>query len=83
MCVVCLQSLLSGDQPGKPGMTGLADPGDLCSLLGIPFSQEQLDVICSPLEPQVIVAGAGTGKTTVMAARVVWRARSVLSRSWA
>ena len=55
-------------------MTGLADPGDLCSLLGIPFSQEQLDVICSPLEPQVIVAGAGTGKTTVMAARVVWLA---------
>ncbi|NHB83702.1 UvrD-helicase domain-containing protein [Tessaracoccus sp. HDW20] len=25
-----------------------------------------------PLEPAVIIAGAGSGKTTVMAARVVW-----------
>lgn len=47
-------------------------PEDVVRVTGIPFSQEQLDVICSPLEPQVIVAGAGTGKTTVMAARVVW-----------
>ena len=28
--------------------------------------------ITAPLEPAVIVAGAGSGKTTVMAARVVW-----------
>lgn len=45
---------------------------DICSLLAIPFSQEQLDAICAPLTPCVIIAGAGTGKTTVMAARVVW-----------
>ena len=53
-------------------MKRLNDPGDLCDALGIPFSPEQLSAICAPLEPQVIVAGAGTGKTTVMAARVVW-----------
>jgi len=38
----------------------------------LPFSTEQLDAITAPLAPSVIVAGAGTGKTTVMAARVVW-----------
>ncbi|WP_185711094.1 ATP-dependent DNA helicase [Arachnia propionica] len=53
-------------------MTAFTQPEDVCRATGIPFSQEQLEVICSPLEPQVIVAGAGTGKTTVMAARVVW-----------
>ncbi|GAB3117171.1 hypothetical protein GCM10027160_27250 [Streptomyces calidiresistens] len=41
-------------------------------LLGIPFTEEQLACITAPPEPQVIVAGAGSGKTTVMAARVVW-----------
>lgn len=41
-------------------------------LLGIPFSEQQLDAICAPLEPGVVIAGAGSGKTTVMAARVVW-----------
>ncbi len=47
-------------------------PGDLVELLGIPFSAEQLDAITAPLEPYVVVAGAGSGKTTVMTARVVW-----------
>ncbi|MGB3953689.1 MAG: ATP-dependent DNA helicase [Brooklawnia sp.] len=45
---------------------------DLVDLLGIPFSDEQFDAISAPLTPGVIIAGAGTGKTTVMAARVVW-----------
>lgn len=47
-------------------------PEDLPELLGIPLSDEQLVAATAPLEPQLIVAGAGTGKTTVMAARVVW-----------
>nr|WP_209311361.1 ATP-dependent DNA helicase [Streptomyces spiramenti] len=42
------------------------------SLLGIPFTDEQIRAITAPAAPQVIVAGAGSGKTTVMAARVVW-----------
>ncbi|MFD0266898.1 UvrD-helicase domain-containing protein [Streptomyces sp. NPDC127106] len=50
----------------------LTDPEQLKELLGIPFTPEQLDCITAPPAPQVIVAGAGSGKTTVMAARVVW-----------
>ncbi len=45
---------------------------DLVDALGIAFSEQQLDAITAPLEPGVIIAGAGSGKTTVMAARVVW-----------
>ena len=40
--------------------------------MGVAFSRQQLDAITAPLEPGVIIAGAGSGKTTVMAARVVW-----------
>jgi len=36
------------------------------------FSDPQWDVISAPLEPSVVIAGAGSGKTTVMAARVVY-----------
>ncbi|WP_189451546.1 ATP-dependent DNA helicase [Streptomyces abikoensis] len=50
----------------------LTDPEQLKELLGIPFTPEQTACITAPLAPQVIVAGAGSGKTTVMAARVVW-----------
>ncbi len=50
----------------------LRTPSDLCDLLGVPFSDQQLDAITAPLAPGVIVAGAGSGKTTAMAARVVW-----------
>ena len=53
-------------------MSRLRRPEQLAVLLGIPFSHEQLESITAPLEPGVIVAGAGSGKTTVMAARVVW-----------
>lgn len=45
---------------------------DLCSLMGIEFSDEQLTAITAPLVPSVIMAGAGSGKTSVMTARVVW-----------
>ncbi|MCX5278973.1 ATP-dependent DNA helicase [Streptomyces sp. NBC_00198] len=47
-------------------------PDQLKELLGIPFTPEQTECITAPPAPQVIVAGAGSGKTTVMAARVVW-----------
>ncbi|MFI5981773.1 ATP-dependent helicase, partial [Streptomyces sp. NPDC051555] len=50
----------------------LTDPEQLKQLLGIPFTPEQLACVTAPPAPQVIVAGAGSGKTTVMAARVVW-----------
>ncbi|MFF0136259.1 ATP-dependent helicase [Streptomyces sp. NPDC005227] len=50
----------------------ITHPDQLKELLGIPFTPEQTECITAPPAPQVIVAGAGSGKTTVMAARVVW-----------
>ncbi|WP_428935346.1 UvrD-helicase domain-containing protein [Streptomyces sp. ACT015] len=50
----------------------ITDPEQLKELLGIPFTPEQTACVTAPPAPQVIVAGAGSGKTTVMAARVVW-----------
>jgi DNA helicase-2/ATP-dependent DNA helicase PcrA len=49
-----------------------ACPGELRDLLGIPFSDEQLAAATAPFAPGLVVAGAGSGKTAVMAARVVW-----------
>jgi DNA helicase-2/ATP-dependent DNA helicase PcrA len=48
-----------------------ADGRYLKDLLGKDFTDEQLAVITADLSPQLVVAGAGSGKTTVMAARVV------------
>lgn len=56
------------------------DGDEVRRLLGIPFSDEQMDAIRAPLEPGVIIAGAGAGKTAVMAARVVWLVASGLVR---
>ena len=53
-------------------MIELNKPEDLVAVMGIPFSDEQIEAITAPMAPGVIIAGAGTGKTTVMAARVVW-----------
>jgi len=67
--------------PGAPGEGRALQPGrglrittprDLGRVLGVPYTDEQLAAITAPLAPGVIVAGAGSGKTTVMAARVVW-----------
>src|SRR3954447_22298611 len=48
-----------------------ADGGYLRDLLDKPFTDEQLAAATAGLAPQLVVAGAGSGKTTVMAARVV------------
>ena len=52
----------------------LADfgPAQLSELLDVAYSPEQLAAITAPLEPFVVIAGAGSGKTTVMTARVIW-----------
>ncbi len=47
-------------------------PDDLPEIVGVPLSAEQLAAATAELEPGLIVAGAGSGKTTVMAARAVW-----------
>ncbi len=58
--------------PTDPAALPPFGPSDLVELLGTPYSEEQIAAITAPLEPAVIVAGAGSGKTTVMTARVVW-----------
>lgn len=49
-------------------------PADLQAVMGEshPASPEQWAAITAPLEPVVVIAGAGSGKTTLMAARVVY-----------
>jgi len=49
------------------------DEDHLREILGIPFTPPQMAAITAgPDRPSAIIAGAGSGKTTVMAARVVW-----------
>lgn len=46
---------------------------EIARLLGRPEpTPEQVAVIEAPLEPALVVAGAGSGKTETMSARVVW-----------
>src|SRR3954466_14456255 len=55
-------------------VSAIRTPTDLQRLMraSFPPSDEQFAAITAPLEPAVIVAGAGSGKTNVMAARVVY-----------
>ncbi len=49
-------------------------PADLAGAMGVPWqaSEQQWAAITAPLAPAVVIAGAGSGKTTLMAARVVY-----------
>src|SRR5204862_6825138 len=55
-------------------------PENLAAMGVEAVTQEQWDAISMPLEPFVPVAGAGSGKTSVMAARVVYLALAALGR---
>jgi DNA helicase-2/ATP-dependent DNA helicase PcrA len=55
-------------------------PPELLTAMGSEPTQEQWTAISWPLEPSVLVAGAGSGKTSVMAARVVYLALAALGR---
>ena len=62
--------------PPVSGAAGirLDTPADLQRLMGTDYqvSDQQWAAISAPLEPAVVIAGAGSGKTSVMAARVVY-----------
>ncbi len=49
-------------------------PHELRTLMGESFtlSDQQWQIVSAPLEPAVVIAGAGSGKTSVMAARVIY-----------
>lgn len=53
-------------------MSGAFGREQLAKALGFAPSDAQWEAISAPLEPGVIVAGAGTGKTTSMSARVAY-----------
>ncbi|GED11244.1 ATP-dependent DNA helicase [Cellulosimicrobium cellulans] len=56
-------------EPPRPTLSATR----IADLLGRPRpTPEQVEVIEAPLEPTLVVAGAGSGKTETMAARVVW-----------
>ncbi|MGW5878514.1 ATP-dependent helicase [Nocardiopsis terrae] len=62
---------LPAPAPGFPGPS--FTPAELARLLGRPEpTSEQSRVISAPLEPGVVIAGAGSGKSETMASRVVW-----------
>jgi DNA helicase II / ATP-dependent DNA helicase PcrA len=59
--------------------TRLAPP-EVVGAMGAEPTDEQWQAIAWPLEPCVLIAGAGSGKTSVMAARVVYLALAALDR---
>ena len=62
-------------------VTPVTVPDEIVAAMGgAPPTDEQWAAITMPLEPYVLVAGAGSGKTSVMAARVVYLALAALDR---
>ncbi len=55
-------------------MTLISGPAELREVMGTDYSvsPQQWAAISAPLEPAVVIAGAGSGKTSLMAARVVY-----------
>jgi DNA helicase II / ATP-dependent DNA helicase PcrA len=68
------EALFDLDRPRAPVAGGPRyTPIELAMLLGQrPPSPQQAEVIAAPVQPLLVVAGAGSGKTETMAARVVW-----------
>ncbi|WP_439592334.1 UvrD-helicase domain-containing protein [Microbacterium sp.] len=62
-------------------MTAFLTARVIAAALGqFPPTDEQVAVIEAPLEPALVVAGAGSGKTETMASRVVWLVANGLVR---
>ena len=64
-----------GTSPSGTGLLGTAPlgPAQLARLLRLPEpTAEQAAVISAPLGPLAVIAGAGSGKSETMAARLVW-----------
>src|SRR4051812_3959793 len=70
-----LPDVVSGARRGRAGgvvtLRPDADGDYLRTLLKTKFTDEQMEIITAKLGPQLVVAGAGSGKTMVIAARVV------------
>ena len=71
------QPSLFADTPTRPRRRADSGPRytpiELARLLRLhPPTPEQAAIIAAPVEPILVVAGAGSGKTETMASRVVW-----------
>src|SRR5947208_8236521 len=55
-------------------------PPEIGAAMGAEPTEEQWRAISMPLEPYVVVAGAGSGKTSVIAARIAYLALVALGR---
>jgi DNA helicase-2/ATP-dependent DNA helicase PcrA len=71
------QPSLFADAPARPRRRAdsgpRSTPVELARLLRLHApTPEQAAIIAAPVEPVLVVAGAGSGKTETMAARVVW-----------
>ncbi|WP_159609628.1 ATP-dependent DNA helicase [Glutamicibacter sp. JC586] len=57
-------------------------PEELSEALGekFPPTEQQSEIIAAPLEPMLVIAGAGSGKTKTMADKVVWLVANQLVR---
>jgi len=71
------QPSLFADEPVAPRRRADSGPRytpqELARLLRLPPpTPEQVAIISAPVEPLLVVAGAGSGKTETMASRVVW-----------
>ena len=70
-----------GPAAGGPAGGTRYGPAQLARLLGLPEpTAEQAAVIAAPLRPIAVVAGAGSGKSETMAARLVWLVANGLAR---
>jgi len=66
---------------GEPPPGPRYSPAQLARLLGMPEpTAEQAAVIAAPLRPVATIAGAGSGKSETMAARLVWLVANGLAR---
>jgi DNA helicase II / ATP-dependent DNA helicase PcrA len=69
------------DERGWPGRGIRYTPAQLARLLRMPEpTPEQAAVIGAPLGPLAVIAGAGSGKSETMAARLVWLVANGLVR---
>jgi DNA helicase-2/ATP-dependent DNA helicase PcrA len=67
--------------PAAPGGPRSYTPAQLARLLGVAEpTAEQAAVIGAPLRPMAVIAGAGSGKSETMAARLVWLVANGLIR---
>jgi DNA helicase II / ATP-dependent DNA helicase PcrA len=70
-----LEDLLAEEPPNAPEPPRLLTPAEVAERCGLSYapSPEQARVVAAPVDrPLVVVAGAGSGKTETMAARVSW-----------